>query len=269
MRRSGSTTSPASSHRPKPRGTASSAQATISRPSRWLPRTFWSTIPASNRPSPGSTRRPGMGIVGRHAVAQRVLAAAAGDHQGRQGGGTAAGGDDGGATLPGRDQRLEDRRLLAAEQEAVDQPALIAAGDQEAVEPGDALDQGRAAGLAAQPVARGARGRRRGCRAARGARRRPRRRGLRLRGGGGDHAHRLGDEPAQLGQQRVAGAQRAAEQDEAAGRRARPCRPGRGCGSTRRCSPAAHRRAAGRSRARSRARPGRCARAGPWRGGRG
>ena len=173
--------------------------------------------PGVEQAEPRLDQQAGMGIVGRHAVAQRVLAAAAGDHQRRQGGRTAAGGDDGGAALPGRDQRLEDRRLLAAKQEAVDQPALIAAGDEEAVEPGDALDQGLAAGLAAQPVARGTQVDR--------ADPVPLEQGdgglgrdLRLRGCGGDHAQGLGDELAQLCQQRVAGAQRAAEQDEAPAR---------------------------------------------------
>ena len=136
----------------------------------------------------------------------------------------------------------EHRRFLAAEQEALDQPALVAAGDQEAAQPGDALDQRLPAGLAAQPVAAWRPDRPPGCRAARAG---PRSRAATASGSAEAVAitptgvrHAAARSSARIADRRP---QRAAQQHQPAGaRRARPVghgRPARGCGSTRHCWP--------------------------------
>ena len=152
---------------------------------------------------------------------------------------------------------LQDRRLLAAEQEPVDQPALIAAGDQKALQPADPLDQRLPARLAAQPVAGGAEIDRADAvpleqRHGLGRHR------VRLGRGGGDHAHRRRHQIAQLGQDRRAGPQGAAQEHQPAGL-GRACRTGHPAqrpvavvfGTAGRTAPAG----AGRSPGRSPARP--------------
>ena len=89
-------------------------------------------------------QQSGLALVGRDAIAQRLPAVAARDHQGRQGGHGAADRDHRAAAPVGREDRVESRLGLAPFDEGLDQPLLVAAGQ----------DDGAEIGKPAEPVGR-------------------------------------------------------------------------------------------------------------------
>ena len=124
-----------SSKTPMPKRSLSSAQATTSRPEPVAADQVLVDDAAAEEPDPLLDHQPAVAGVRRDPVAQRLVGRAAGDHHPRQRRGGAARRDHRRAVGVGAGDGAQDRALLAAVEQRLDEADLVAAAEQDAAHP--------------------------------------------------------------------------------------------------------------------------------------